>query len=76
MTHDEVVGRHVHQAYQPGGLIDDSGAVAPGEEGREEAGYLDVLLPAEQVRDGDGVVGLLSQFVTRVEGGQVGVEVD
>jgi len=52
---DEVEGGVVHAAHQFGGLGDDGRAVAPGEDGGEEAGDLDILSAGIAVRDGDGV---------------------
>ena len=54
---DEVVRTIIHQLHQLPALVDDGCAVAPGEDGCEEAGDLDVRLPGECMWDADRVAG-------------------
>lgn len=55
MVKDEVIRGVIHPRHETCGVADDDGAVAPGEDGREEAGDFDVLKPGEAVRDRDRV---------------------
>jgi len=50
------MGRIVHQQQQLSRLVDDGGAVAPGEDGGKESCNLDILLLTKPVRDRNRVV--------------------
>ncbi len=57
VAHDELMRGVVHEVHQLPAFADDGGTVAPGKNGRQETGDLDILLFAEQVRDADRIGG-------------------
>jgi hypothetical protein len=74
---DELEGGVIHAAQQFMGLREDGGPVPPGEDGREESRYLDVLTSGEAVRYRDRVafeesgpvVGIHAPVEEGLEGG-------
>src|SRR5688500_14705347 len=57
VVQDELVRSVVHAGHQLRTLVDDSLALAPGQNRREEASYLNVLLLLKPMRYANGVIG-------------------
>src|ERR1700733_4355529 len=56
MLGNKTIRGHIHQLHQLFRLINDGCAVAPCKNSSKKTSDLNVLLPAEQVRNGHGIV--------------------
>jgi hypothetical protein len=56
MVQDKIIRRVIHERQQCPAFVNDNGAVAPGEDGREKTGDLYILLFGERMRDTDGII--------------------
>ena len=57
MLQDKLLRCIIHPLHQLLRLVDDGGTVAPGEDGCEESGYLDVLPSGESPGNADRIIG-------------------